>query len=115
VEQARREDLSANPLRELGMKPPRVRFTLRRMMLTVAIVALGLASLPLLVDLLSDDGPFHAISRVTKSWNCEPRPPVTVDVFEGSIEVLPSTDGQVSAEIMCVSITSRGRYHHRHR
>lgn len=92
------------------MKSPRVQFTLRRMMLTVAIVALGLASLPVLVDLLSGDGPFHATSRVTRSWNRESPPSITVDDFEGSIDVLPSSDGQVSAEIMCVSVTSRSQW-----
>jgi hypothetical protein len=32
-----------------------------------------------------------------------------VDVFEGSISVLPSTDGKVTAEIMSVSVTSRSQ------
>jgi hypothetical protein len=63
-----------------------------------------------LVDLLSDDGPFHAISRVTRSWNCKSPPSITVDVFEGSVNVVPSSDGQVSAEILCVSVTSRSQW-----
>jgi hypothetical protein len=80
------------------------------MMFIVAVVAVGLASLPVLVDLLSDDGPFNAVSRVTRSWNCEYPPSITVDVFEGSIDVLPSSDGQVSAKIMCGSVTPRSHW-----
>ena len=74
------------------------------------IVAIGLASLPVLVDLLSDDGPFHATGCVTRNWNCESAPSITVHVFEGSIDVLPISDGHVRAEIMCASVTPRSQW-----
>jgi hypothetical protein len=89
---------------------PRVRFTIRRMMIAVAIMAVGLSVFPFLVDLLSDDGPFHALNRMVRSWDCGPASSVTVDVFEGSICVSPSTDGKVTAEIMSVSVTSRSQW-----
>ena len=89
---------------------PRVRFTIRRMMIAVAVVAVGLSAWPFLVDLFSDDGPFHALNRMARTWDCGPASSVTVDVFEGSIRVSPSTDGRVTAEIMTVSVTSRSQW-----
>ena len=38
-----------------------------------------------------------------KSWDLGPSPSVTVDVFEGTIQVYPSPDHLVSAEITTVS------------
>jgi hypothetical protein len=92
------------------MPLPRMRFTIQRMMITVAVMALGVSVYPSLVELFSDDGPYHALSRVVKSWGCGPASSVTVDVFEGSISVSASTDGRVTAEIMSVSVTSRSQW-----
>ncbi len=88
---------------------PRVRLTIRRMMVAVAVIAMGLSAYPFLEELFSDDGPFHAIRQGVKSWGCGPATSVTVEVFEGSIQVLPSTDGRVTAEIMALSLTSRSQ------
>ena len=92
------------------MRSPRVRFTIRRMMIAVAVMALGLSAFPILFDLFSDDGPYHALSRGVRSWDCGPASSVTVDVFEGSISVSPSTDGRVTAEITRVSVTGRSQW-----
>ncbi len=92
------------------MRVPRVRITIRQMMIAVAVMALGLSAYPALVDLFSDDGPYHAISRLVRSWDCGSASSVTVDVFEGSISVSPSTDGRVTAEIMSLSVTSRSQW-----
>ena len=89
---------------------PHARFTIRRMMIAVAIMAVGLSAFPFLVDLFSDDGPFHALNRMARTWDCGSASSVTVDVFEGSIRVSPSTDGKVTAEIMSVSVTSRSQW-----
>ena len=91
------------------MPLPRMRFTIRRMMIAVAVMALGLSVYPLLDELFSDDGPYHALNRVVRSWACGPASSVTVDVFEGSISVSASSDGKVTAEIMSVSVTSRSQ------
>jgi hypothetical protein len=79
-------------------------------MVAVAVMALGMSVFPLLVDLCSDDGPYHALSRVVKSWGCGPASSVALDVLEGSISVSPSTDGRVTAEIMSLSVTSRSQW-----
>ena len=88
---------------------PRVRLTIRRMMVAVAVIAMGLSALPFLEELFSDDGPFRAIRQGVNSWGCGPATSVTVEVFEGSIQVLPTTDARVTAEIMAVSVTSRSQ------
>jgi hypothetical protein len=87
------------------MKLTRNRLTLRHSMAFVALVALMLCAyraLPSLLEIL-DDGPFNAIGRVKKSWDLGPSPSVTVDVFEGTIQVNPSPDHLVSAEITAVA------------
>ena len=91
------------------MRLPRVRFTIRRMMAAVAVIAVGLPAYPFFEELCSDDGPFHAIRQGVKSWGGGPATSVIVEVFEGSIQVLPSTDGRVTAEIMALSLTSRSQ------
>src|SRR5689334_12210592 len=73
------------------MQLSRVRFTIRRMIVAVAVMALGLFAYPFLDELFSDDGPFNATRQGAKSWGCGPASSVTVDIFEGSIRVLPST------------------------
>jgi hypothetical protein len=80
------------------------------MMIAVAVMALGLSAQPLLIDLFSDEGPYNALSRVVRSWDYGPTSFVTVDIFEGSISVSPSTDGRVTAEITSVSVTSRSQW-----
>ena len=93
------------------MRLSRLRFTVRRFMLAVPTVALALFAyreLPSPLDLL-EDGPYHALSRVVKSLDCGPTPLVITDVFEGSISVLPSADGRVTADILSVSVTKRSQ------
>jgi hypothetical protein len=92
------------------MRLPRLQFTIRRMMIVVAAAAIGLSICPDLVDLFSGEGPYNALSRVVKSWDCESRSSITVDVVEGSISVSPSTDGRLTAEITAVSVTKRSQW-----
>jgi hypothetical protein len=80
------------------------------MMVAVAVIALGLTAYPFLEELVSDDGPFHAIRQGVTSWACGPSTSVRVELFEGSIRVLPSTDDRVTAEIMALSLTSRSQW-----
>ena len=89
------------------MKVSRMQLSLRQLMIATAVVALVLAALPLLVDLFSDDGPFHAINQVALSWDVEAEPLVAVDVSEGAINVLPSVDGKVSVELRAERLDER--------
>ncbi len=78
-----------------------IRVTIRRLMLVVLLAALSLAgyrALPSLSAILQDD-PYHASKTVTASWQAGPEPSVTADLFEGRIQVLPSPDGTVKAEV----------------
>jgi hypothetical protein len=79
----------------------RIRVTTRRLMLAVLLAALSLAAyraLASLAAILRDD-PYHANKTVSASWQAGPEPSVTVDLFEGRIQVLPSPDGTVKAEV----------------
>jgi hypothetical protein len=74
------------------------------MMAVVAVAAVLLFLHQCVSALLSDlddvfNEPFGAIRKETKSWDLGPSPSITVDVFEGSILVVPSPDGKVNAEI----------------
>jgi hypothetical protein len=102
--------MNDEPIKTSPMKVLRMQLSLRQLMIATAVVALVLAALPLLVDLFSDDGPFHAINQVALSWDVEAEPLVAVDVSEGAINVLPSVDGKVSAEITSLSVTSRSQW-----
>jgi hypothetical protein len=79
-------------------------------MIAVAVLALGLYAYPFIDELLSEDGPFHAIRLEAKSWDCGPAPTVSINLFEGSIRVFPAADGNVSADIMALSLTSRSQW-----
>jgi hypothetical protein len=94
---------------ERSMPRPRLRFTIRQMMIAVAIIAMGLCTYPFFEGLFSGEGPFHAIRQSVKSWDCRPGTSVRLEVREGSIEVLPSADGRITAEVMTISITSRSQ------
>jgi hypothetical protein len=91
----------------------RVRFTVRRMMAAAAVVAMGLCVYPWvyfwLEEVSSIDPPYHALSRKVTSWSCGPEPSVTVDIYEGSISVLPGTAGRITADILGVSVTKRSQ------
>jgi hypothetical protein len=89
------------------MPPHRLRFTVRRMLAAVAISAMLLfiyRSCPSL-DQIFNDGPFNAIATIKKDWDLGPSPTVMVDVFEGTIQVYPSDDGKVHAEVATVGQT----------
>jgi hypothetical protein len=76
-------------------------------MLAVLIAALGLAgyrALLFLSEIVRDD-PYHATKAVSASWQAGPEPSVTADLFEGGIQVLPSPDGTVKAEVTSVTVT----------
>jgi hypothetical protein len=76
-------------------------------MLAVLIVALSLAAyraLLFLSEILRDD-PYHAFKTASASWQAGPEPSVTADLFEGSIQVLPSTDGTVKAKVTFQAVT----------
>ena len=84
--------------------PPRMRLTTRKMMAAVAVAAVLLFLYQCISALLSafDDvinEPFAAIRKEIKSWDLGPSPSITVDVFEGSILVVPSPNSKVNAEI----------------
>jgi hypothetical protein len=84
-----------------------LRFTVRRLMIAVLAVALGLFAyrvLPSISDILRDD-PYPAFSTTTQSWDAGRTPSVTADVFEGWIQVLPSPDGKVTAKVTAVAVT----------
>ena len=81
-----------------------MRFTTRWLMIVVAVVAVLLSGFKLLAWVLfvireAIDEPFGAQSVVTRTWDLGPTPDVTVDCFEGMIQVFPSTDGRVSAKV----------------
>lgn len=91
------------------MRRLRLRFTIRRMMIAVAVLALGLGSRPLIDELLSDDGPFNATRNVFKKWDAASARSIRVRLSEGSIQVVTSADGKVTANIAAVSVTSRSQ------
>lgn len=81
------------------------RFSLRRLMAAVALAALVLGLIrvvPALPD-LSGDGPYHSFRTVRHGWQVGPASTVAVDVFEGSIVVLPGEVGKVTAEMTLVA------------
>jgi hypothetical protein len=94
-------------VRGISGQPSRRRFTLRRLMAAVAASGLLLGlyrSLPSIAEFFNDD-PYHAISTVRKSWVAGTSPSITLDVFEGMIQVLPSSDGMIRAELTSVAVT----------
>ncbi len=80
---------------------PARRWGVRHLMGLVVVVA-GLLWVyrvwPSVVNFFNDD-PHHAFRMVNQTWNLGPEPRITVDLFEGSLQVLPSGDGQVHAQI----------------
>ena len=65
-----------------------------------AIVALGV-----LAAALMDDTYYSASRTIEKTWQAGPSPRIEVDLFEGYINVVQGTDGQVSAVIEPSSVT----------
>jgi len=92
------------------MRRARIRFTIWQTLMSVAILGIVMSIIPDLVDLLSGEGPYNALQRLSKRWQCGPAPSITVDVREGSIEVVPSAEGEVSAEILFVTVTKRSQW-----
>jgi hypothetical protein len=78
------------------------------MMALVAVVAvliwLTTSALAFLAAVL-DDTVYPARKRITRSWDAGPAPRDEVDVFAGYLNVVRSTDGQVSADV-----TTSGSY-----
>ncbi len=91
------------------MRRLRVRITIRRMMIAVALLAVGLWAWPFVEELISDDGPYSATRRVFKRWDLGSVHSIRVDLLEGSLQVVASADGKVAAEINAVSVTSRSQ------
>jgi hypothetical protein len=89
----------------------RIRVTTRRLMLAVLIAALALAAYRALMALseLFHDDPYHAIKTMSASWHAGPEPSVTADLFEGGIQVFPSADGTVKAEVTFVAVTKNSQ------
>jgi hypothetical protein len=87
------------PLR--SMRAPRM--TIRSWMVVVAIVALGLAAIPLalaaIASVLLDDVYQSAHSQVEKTWSVHAAPRVIVDTFHGGIWVHPGAPGMVKATV----------------
>ncbi len=83
------------------MRFPRVHFSLRWIMIAVAFTAvlIWLARITVQYLATSLDTYYPEEKRVTNSWDAGPYPKVKVDLFAGYINVVQSTDGQVSAVI----------------
>ena len=79
------------------------------MMVAVAVTAMGISIYPVLEEIVSIDGPYNALKRGAQRWEVGPAASVTVDISQGSIQVEPSTDGAVTAEIWCHSQTKRSQ------
>jgi hypothetical protein len=79
------------------------RMTVRPWATVVAIVALGLASIYLILaavaSVLLDDVYQSASSRVEKTWSVRAAPRVIVDTFHGGIWVHPGDPGEVKATV----------------
>jgi hypothetical protein len=89
------------------MRLPRVRFTVRRLMVAVAVAGALLyayRSVPSVREILNDD-PYHAYRSFKRTWPAGPNPSITVDVFEGSITVMPGPDGVINANISTLAVT----------
>lgn len=84
------------------MSSPRFQFTLRRLMVMVALAAvliwLPKGALRFLQALL-DDTYYAARESLTQTWDAGPAPKIDVDLYGGYIYVVQSTDGRVSAVI----------------
>jgi hypothetical protein len=80
-----------------------LRMTIRSWMTVVAIVALGLAAIPLalaaIASTLLDDVYQSARTRVERSWTVHATPRVIVDTFHGGIWVHPGAPGLVKATV----------------
>ena len=91
-----------------------MRFTTRRLMIFVAVVALGLVVLRTAMWILNEieeavNEPFAAVGKTARSWDLGPTPFVIVDCFEGTIQVLPGTDGRVTAEVTSAALAEDHR------
>jgi hypothetical protein len=77
--------------------------TIRSWMVVVAIVALGLAAIPLVLaaiaSVLLDDVYQSARSQVEETWSVRAAPRVIVDTFHGGIWVHPGEPGVVKATV----------------
>ncbi len=94
------------------MRSPRVQFTMRQMMAVVAgsAVLIWVAMFtPFFLAFVLDDSFYAAEKKITKNWDAGPAPRVSVDVFAGYIDVVQSTDGQVSAVITTSAIFKNSR------
>src|SRR4051794_4591620 len=90
------------------MKLPRVRFTVRTMMIVVAVAGAILYAYRTLHSFResSNDDPSHAFSSVKKTWISGRALSITVDLFEGGIPVVPGPDGVITADIIKVASTN---------
>jgi len=80
------------------------RFTVRRLMIAVAITGAILfcyrTANYIILILLNNDNVFHSVNTpVHKSWDLGLSPSVAVDLFDGWITVVPSNDDKVTADI----------------
>ena len=93
----------------LAMNAARVKlpFTVRGLMLAVVISALALTCWRWLVEIRRrlDRDPYVASRTISKSWSLGIDPSIEVDLFEGSIQVLPSDDGNTSARIGVATVS----------
>ncbi len=74
------------------------RMTVRSWMLAVAIVAIGLAAIPVALHAIAsllDDVYQSARTKVERTWPVRAAPKIIVDVFDGGIWVHPGEPGAV--------------------
>jgi hypothetical protein len=91
----------------MGALPHRFQFTVRGLMLAVLLGALAMISWRGLVHVqrrLSGD-PYAAVRSISKNWSLANNPSIEVDLFEGSIQVLPSGDRRTSATITVAAVS----------
>ena len=87
------------------MRLPRMRFTVRRLMIAVAFAGVAIWGMLVVVRSILDDTYYMARRHVTKAWEVGPSPRVEVNLCEGYITVVQSTDGRVSATISPFAVT----------
>jgi hypothetical protein len=92
-----------------SLKTTRSQFTSRQMMFLVAVVAavIPLAGIALLIVGVSllDDTYYPARKTSTYTWNAGQSPKVEVNLDEGYIKVVQSTDGRVTAVVTPFAVT----------
>jgi hypothetical protein len=83
------------------MRLPRVRFTVRRMMIVVSLAALALVACRFLSEVWAaiDDTRYMSFREFEKSWDVGPSPKVVVDIFTGRINVVQASDDKVTAKV----------------